>query len=323
MHNEFKKARIRLTVYYSLVSMLILFLFSVLVYGLFIQRFPIDRDRFIHHDSVEEDVEMLIRQEVLHQFVSVQIISDGILFGIIVISSYLFASYTLGPIEKAYMTQKRFIADAAHELRTPLAVMKAGTELLIEKKELSEKVISIIRDQKGEIDYMASMINDLLFLAKTDNQKQLTKEEIQLSDIISKQSELLSHYAKTKEVLLEHTIDKNITIKGNAIELKMLSANLIKNAIDYNIKGGIVKVRLTKDKNKIIFSVADTGVGIDKEKLPYIFDRFYKADSAREVKEGGAGLGLSIVKEIIRRHDAQIIAESEKGKGTTIKAYFS
>lgn len=323
MHNEFKKARIRLTVYYSLVSMLILFLFSVLVYGLFIQRFPLDRDRFTHHDRVEEDVEMLIRQEAVHQFISVQIISDSILFGVIVISSYLFASYTLGPIEKAYMTQKRFIADAAHELRTPLAVMKAGTELLMEKKELSEKVISIVRDQKGEIDYMSSMINDLLFLAKTDSQKQSVREDILLSDIVSKQSDLLSQYAKTKDVLLEHTIEKNITVKGNAIELKMLSANLIKNAIDYNVKGGTVKVRLVKDKNKIMFSVADTGVGIDKDKLPFIFDRFYKADAAREVKEGGAGLGLSIVKEIIRRHDAQIVAESEKGKGTIIKAYFS
>ena len=309
-------ARLKLTVFYTSGVFVILLIFSLAVFSLFVRGINSN----LEYDGSEEEnninTELQIIDKAKDNLQTILITIDSFILFLIIIFSYYLSGKTLKPIETSYKRQKRFIADVAHELRTPLAVMRTGAEVnLIDGTDKERK--RFIFDSIEEIDHLSVMVDNLLVLSKSDNFKKPVLEKVNLSKLSSKLTEHMRVHAKQKNVTLKTDIKNDCIINGNSAYLKRLLTNLIQNAIDYNRPNGEIKVLLKKHGKQIELKVVDTGIGISEKDLPNIFDRFYKVDEAR-VKSKGTGLGLSIVKEIVKMHKGEISIESELNKGTTV-----
>lgn len=162
--------------------------------------------------------------------------------------------------------------------------------------------------------------NDLLFLANNENTMKNNFIQISFSDISKKQCESIVPYSNLKQVTVLSEIAEGITINGKEDDIKRLLLNLLKNAVDYNKIGGTVFVKLSKKGTTAILSVKDTGVGIADKDIPFIFDRFYKADSSRtQNASSGSGLGLAIVRDIVAQHGGSIHVASRMGEGSVFE----
>jgi two-component system, OmpR family, sensor histidine kinase ArlS len=224
----------------------------------------------------------------------------------------------LDRIQNSYDIQNRFVSDASHELRTPIAVIQGYANLLDrwgkEDKEVLEESITAI---KSEAESMKILIEKLLFLARSDkNTQKVEMSEFEIDILID---EILK---ETKMIDTRHEIinEKNEVIKIIADKnlLKEALRIFMDNSIKYTPQGGSIKLNsYIKDRNLII-EIADTGIGISKEDLSHIFDRFYRADKSRGKESGGTGLGLSIAKWIILKHKGSIEVQSRLGFGTKI-----
>jgi signal transduction histidine kinase len=323
--DNFEWAVIRLTMYYTVGVFFILCVFSVLVYSLVVT----DLEDNLH-ENTDETVSILeiknepILHEITENLFNILIFSDIVLLFLTIGVSYVLARKTLMPLKEAYQKQKKFVADAAHELRTPLAVQKAGAELLLQHERSVAEYKKFIEESQEETDRLITLSNDLLFLVQHKEQVQSSFEQFSLSQVCTTQSENIRSYALQNGVSLSMHIEEGIMMTGSRSDIARLILNLLKNAIDYNVPQGAVTLTLRKDNSLVVLSVTDTGIGIHEKNIPYIFERFYKADSSRTVKTvSGSGLGLSIVKEIVVRHGGLIKVESALGKGTTFELRFS
>jgi two-component system, OmpR family, phosphate regulon sensor histidine kinase PhoR len=216
-----------------------------------------------------------------------------------------------------------FVINVSHELRTPLASIRAMAETLLDgalsDPEVSEKFLgNIVR----EVDRLVRLSEDLTFLARTETLPP-DRERFDLSDMICNIAERLETYAARRNVTLTlpEALPK-LVIEAGRSELEQVFFNLLDNAIKYTPSGGRVEVSVIRDKESFSVSVSDTGIGILKEDLPRIFERFWRADRARKFPgeaggaTGGTGLGLSIVKHIVEAHEGTIAADSELGRGS-------
>ncbi len=225
----------------------------------------------------------------------------------------------LDRIQNSYEIQNQFVSDASHELRTPIAVIKGYANMLYrwgkdDKAVLEESITAI----KGESENMQQLVEKLLFLARSDkNTQKLSKQEFyinQLVDEIIKETKLIDDHHEISTSINEETYiyaDKNL--------LKQALRIFIDNSIKYTQSGGSIKLNSYVRKNNLIIEIIDTGIGIFKEDLPYIFNRFYRCDKSRAKESGGTGLGLSIAKWIIGEHNGSIVVESKPEMGTTIR----
>ncbi len=317
-NDQFLKARIKLTTYYTVSVILILFVFSLTVYGLFTKNIT-SHLRFTKPGQEEESmVEKQVIKRAQGQLKVVLFMVDSLIVFLVIVFSYYLSGETLKPIERAYERQKKFIADVAHELRTPLAVMKTGAEMALTSQDRKEER-EFINDSLEEINFLALMVDGLLFLARNDNLKNIPLTTVNLSELVEKEVNSIRSYAKERNVSLEIKTEGEFYINGNKIYLKRLLTNLLKNAIDYNKPGGKVIIGLgCNKKNQVELRISDTGIGISEKDLKHVFERFYKADQSRSRKTGGTGLGLSIVKEVIKIHKGTIKIKSRLGKGTEV-----
>ncbi|MBM7870965.1 signal transduction histidine kinase [Clostridium pascui] len=224
----------------------------------------------------------------------------------------------LDRIQESYEQQNQFVSDASHELRTPISVIQGYVNMLDrwgkDDKSVLEESISAI---KTESESMKLLIEKLLFLARGDkNTQKVEKVEFYLNELIDeivKETKLIDNTHEIKS-------EKNDLAKINA-DYKMIKEALrvfIDNSIKYTPEGGLIKVNCILQDNEVLISVEDTGLGISKEDLPHIFDRFYRADKSRTKRTGGTGLGLSIAKWIIFNHNGRITVESRINVGTKI-----
>ncbi len=309
--NTFKRAVIRLTVYYSVGVFIILAIFSFLVYGMFSE--SIDDDIREDESGIEREEEF--HEEVKENLFNILLLSDAFLLFIAVFISYFFSRKTLEPLEMAYRKQKQFVADAAHELRTPLAVMKAGGEVLAQKERNLSEYKHFLAESSEEVERLIKLSNDLLFLANAEDTRKDDLEEVSLSDVVKRQCESIVPYANSKKNEVHSQVVEDVRVLGNKDDITRLVLNLLKNAVDYNKAEGIVTVTLSKKGTKALLVVKDTGIGIAHENLPFIFDRFYKADASRtQTVSSGSGLGLAIVRDIVTRHGGTIdVISSAKG----------
>ncbi len=220
-------------------------------------------------------------------------------------------------LERSFEQIKRFTADASHELKTPLTVMKGEIEVALRGESMPEHLKSVLVSCLEEIDRLNYIVKNLLDLAKTDAESAATvKTEVRLDKIISDRYELFRKIAVEKGIELDILKNRPIVVMGDPVRLGQLVHNLIDNAIKYTPAPGKVEVSLERLNGSALLKVRDTGVGISEEDLPHIFDRFYRVDRARTREAGGAGLGLSICKEIAEAYGGTIKAESEQGRGT-------
>ena len=225
---------------------------------------------------------------------------------IVLLIGYKFIDKVASNIEESFKRLKIFNSNVSHELKTPLTIMKGEIEVALMNNECDKTLLKSLLD---EINYINEITDKLLFLTKKDALNKQNFEEVDLEDIV------LTLFEKyTKKISIDLNIeDEEYIIKGDKTLLKIAISNLIENSIKY----GATKLEITlkKEKNKIILSIKDNGIGIPKDKLPFIFDEFYRVDESRNKKVKGFGLGLSIVKSIINLHNGKIKLISEENKG--------
>lgn len=317
-HNYFLQTRLKLTAFYTVVVLLIMVIFSVLVYGLFAQDIASNVEYESKDNANEAIIEVRIIDKAKDRLQTILIIVDSVIIILVSGLGYYLAGKTLRPIEKSLEQQKKFVADSAHELRTPLAVMKTGIQAVSSSCPDLQEYKKLSGEMLVELDYLTNMVNDLLFLAHSDNSAKHGFAKLDLTAAVNRQVKFMQIYATTKKVQLNVHIKGDFYILGEGSQIKRLLVNLIKNAVDYNRIGGRVDFFLDKKDRHVILTIADTGIGIPAEKLKNIFDRFYKVDQARSANAGGAGLGLSIVREIIKTHKGNIKVKSKIDKGTEV-----
>lgn len=224
----------------------------------------------------------------------------------------------LDRLQRTYEAQNQFVSDASHELRTPIAVIQGYANLLDrwgkEDKEVLDEAIGAI---KSEAEAMKTLVEQLLFLARSDKHTQ----KVEMADF--KVNELIGEVVKeTKLIAPNHEIlnmhNEEIIINGDRSLLKEALRVFIDNSIKYTEEQGTIKINSYVRGKKLVLEVEDTGAGISKEDVPFIFDRFYRADKSRTKESGGTGLGLSIAKWIIIKHKGKIEVQSKLGHGTKI-----
>jgi signal transduction histidine kinase len=223
----------------------------------------------------------------------------------------------------AYIDQKRdFLANAAHELRTPLAAIRSSVEVTLAGDRSPETYRELLEDIIEEGTLLETLVNQLLLLSESEADREPGDgEAVPLHEVVSKSVDMFRGVAEVREVTLIADIRQTVTVAGKRIHLRQVVNNLLDNAIKYTPHGGVVTVQLCSfDHGRTAkLSVADTGPGIDPGDVPSIFDRFFRADRARGRDEAhGAGLGLSICKSVIEAHGGTIRCESDLGEGTTM-----
>ncbi|MBK3331825.1 GHKL domain-containing protein [Persephonella atlantica] len=220
------------------------------------------------------------------------------------------------PFEIYKQAKKDFVSNVSHELKTPITVLKGVIETL-ENEEEPEIIKTFLKKAKNRIQQMDSLINDLLILAKLESKEEkIQKKEVKLRGLINSIFEDLKDVAEEKDVKLINKVPTDSTVFVDEKKFVILMKNLIENAIKYNKKEGSVTVESTLKNSKSYISVIDTGIGIPKESLPLIFERFYRVDKSRSRNVGGTGLGLSIVKHIAEAHNGKVQVESKLGEGS-------
>jgi two-component system, OmpR family, sensor histidine kinase CiaH len=249
------------------------------------------------------------------------IISFGSLLSVFIaiIAGIYLANKALIPIKLSWEKQQQFVGDASHELRTPLSVMKLNLEYLFRHPEknieqASETILQVIQ----EINYMTKMTSDLLTLARSDsNQLEILKEVIELDDILCQVAMDFKSLASIKNIKLTTEIS-TIKMEGDKERLKQLFVILIDNAVKYTKENGSILIKSSIKNSRATIDISDTGIGISKEDLPYIFDRYYRGDKSRTRHLEGSGLGLSIAKWIVQSHEGKIRVMSKEGEGTRV-----
>ncbi|MDP3962383.1 MAG: ATP-binding protein [bacterium] len=226
--------------------------------------------------------------------------------------------------QKRYETEKikgDFIADATHELRTPLAIIKGHVDLVLPvKKKSVSAAYSAFRAINEEIQHLSNLLSDLTLLTSTESaevERKIIFHKINLSHLVRRVVGRCKMLANKKRITISLRISPDINVLGDKMYLEKLFINIITNAIQYCGEKGKVVISDSRDGDMNIISVSDNGIGISEKNLPNIFNRFYRADSARLINHGGTGLGLAICKWIAEMHGGNIWVDSIEGKGTT------
>ena len=265
-----------------------------------------------------EGIQILLRDSSFYRESMEKLIILFIIIGLATLIVLFFISVfiarkSIKPVEEAYNSQKRFIADASHELKTPLAIIKTNIDIINANEN------DTIKNQKKWFNYinfqtdrMSKLISNLLYLAKADNNEEMGKTtEFNLSDSILNQ--ILSFEAVMYEnsLQMDYNIEDGIIFNGNKEEINQLMGIFIDNAVKHSFENTCIKVEVLLRKQMVLLSVENTGETIPKEDLKKIFERCYRVEKSREMERGGYGLGLSIALSIVNKYKGNIKAESE------------
>ena len=232
-------------------------------------------------------------------------------FFVILLASIFLSHWVLRPVETAWKQQRQFVADASHELKTPLTVILANTGILKSHPEDTiTKQMTWITNTEEEAKQMKGLVEDMLFLAKSDDTSMETiMQSFDLSEAINAAALTFEPLAFEQGRSLAVNIEPNISIIGNEEQIKQVMGILIDNAIKYSNSNSEINISLKKEQNEAKIMVSNMGPIISKDEMKHLFDRFYIADPSRTEK--GNGLGLSIAQNIILKHKGHILAESD------------
>lgn len=305
-HKSFLRARIRLTALYTVILSSIMVCLSALIYVDFMRDY---RAGQINVDGGHE----LISGTPFGVFSE---IFFGNLFVLLIAmwASYRFASYTLRPIQRSMEIQRAFLANASHELHTPLAVMKNDIEVLLREHNPSkDEVATILKSNLEEIDRMAKMSGDLLAVARFDREVEPMKIPVDIFHVAQSVIARMRVFGEKKDVTLSVVAGVPTMVHGDESQLERVFVNLIQNAISHTKAGGTVTATVTSVDHTARITITDTGVGISNTDLPHVFEKFYKGAYSE-----GTGLGLPIVLGILTQHNGTVSIESTEGVGTTV-----
>jgi signal transduction histidine kinase len=218
-------------------------------------------------------------------------------------------------LESAFARQRQFTADASHELRTPLTIMRGELDVTLLRERSATEYRETLVGVRDEVTRLQDLVADLLLLARTDERAPLPTTVVDLAAVAATVETQLRPLARARRQTL--TLDAVLVpVRGIAGDLERLVRNLVENAIRYTPDAGTIAVTVRRDGTHALLTVTDTGPGIDPEALPQLFDRFTRADTARNRAAGGAGLGLAIAESIAHRHGGTITVVSSVGAGS-------
>lgn len=274
-----------------------------------------------------DNLDALIMQSIGEQQ-KIAIKLEIIVFVALSVISYSISGIFLSPIKQILETQRRFTADAAHELRTPLSVIKTGSEVAtLDDRPSVASLTKALRDNVKEIDRMSGILNNLLNISQAQvvsGKPQISFAKVNLSQLVKNMIQSVGFFARKRKIKIVFSGPEKTMIWGNQVSLEEMILNLLKNAVAYSPQGGLVRVAVTdRSPKNIELVVKDNGTGISKNDLPHIFESFYRVGGLRRsTSNGSSGLGLTIVQEIIKQHKASIKVKSALNKGTTFSVDF-
>ena len=335
----FHSARLKLTTWYLLIIMAISISFSAFIYfgstreydriirieqyrvmhpaqpGIIPQEAPGQPNIFPPYTQQDNELIEWAKLRVLEALFGINVI----ILLLSALSGYFLAGRTLRPIKNMLDEQNRFITDASHELNTPLTSLKTSIEVNLRDKNFStEKAKDVLQSNLEDVNNLQFLSAELIKLTQYQDQNgNLQFEKFYLSEVIEEAVEKVKTLAKKKNISIAFDIPR-INLIGEKRSLTELFIILFDNAIKYSPNKTTVNISVKKIDSKVQIFVKDNGIGIEKKDIPYIFDRFFRADKSRtKQKANGYGLGLSIAKRIVVLHNGSITVESQLGKGST------
>ena len=229
-------------------------------------------------------------------------------------------NHMISRLEDAIRGSKQFVADASHELRTPLTVMRGELEGMAQDAQLGPETREALGSVLEEVDRLGEIVEGLLALSRLDAGEAPGEwVRFDLAELAATTAGQMSLLAEDKEVRVECDSAPGVTVQGDRARLKQVVVNLLDNAIKYTPRGGRVSLSVRREGAHAVLDVSDNGIGIPAEALPHVFRRFYRVDGSRSREQGGAGLGLSIVKSICAAHGAEVEVASTPGGGSRFR----
>lgn len=248
---------------------------------------------------------------VLVTTISVSLLGLAAVFVLVVI----FSRMVFRPVEESIQKQKRFITDASHELKTPLTIIDANTEVM----EMESGESQWTKSTRKQIQRLSGLVQQLVTLSRLDEEKGLEEKcEFNLSEAVSECVQPYESLAQTREKNLTLNIEENLTYTGDERSIRQLAGILMDNAVKYSSENGNITLTLKRKGKKIFLEVYNDADDLPQGKLDVLFERFYRLDSSRNSGTGGSGIGLSVAKAIVQAHKGKITAENKNGRGLTI-----
>jgi signal transduction histidine kinase len=328
----FHKTSLKLAALYLTIIMAISLAFSINLYNISVRE--IDRGLRRQQSAVISDLPNLqnITPNPFGQFSQERetnlseaknhLITNLILINIVILLgggllSYFLARRSLLPIEKAHEAQSRFTADASHELRTPIAAMRTETEVALMNPKLDlGQAKKQLESNLEELGKLTTLSENLLRLSQVDKLN-LKKEPVKVKQFIDSAIERVLPSAEAKSILINSNTSAELSVIGDKASLQEVITTILDNAIKYSPDKTEIKVTAKKIDNLAVISIKDHGIGIKTEDLDHIFERFYRADTARsKAKTNGYGLGLAIAKSVVDLHEGTIEVTSQPDKGS-------
>ncbi|CAI6063196.1 sensor histidine kinase [Cohnella sp. JJ-181] len=293
---------------------------------------PVDSGRFTQDDtrwaySVEPGptgytvsyMDVTAQQKILTNLVYTFSAVALVMLAVIYATSRYFAGRSIAPVRDAFDKQKRFIADASHELKTPLAVINTNADVLLANEgDTIATQAKWLHHIKSETERMKTLTDDLLYLTEMDDARARTiYVPFDVSNAVEGVILTMEAVIFEQDLALDYEIEPGLSAVGSAEQIKQVVMILLDNAAKYNEPRGSISLTLKRQHHHIQLAVANTGAGIPAEHVDRIFDRFYRADASRSRRQGGYGLGLAIAKSIVEQHRGRISARSVPGERTT------
>ena len=229
---------------------------------------------------------------------------------------------TVSKLHRAFENEHRFFGDAAHELKTAIAVVRSSLQLLMLRERTAREYREGLERVLTDNDRVESLVAQMLRLTSIEGFHEDIGHSVDLSSAVAKVCETLQPIATLREVSVQTELKPDSTVRLSAERADMLISNLFINAVQHSRASGSVRIGVTKDAGRVLLTVSDYGHGISQEALPHIFERFYREDTSRSRATGGTGLGLSICKAIVSSAGGTIAVDSSVGVGTTFSATF-
>lgn len=323
----FEKARLKLTLWYLLTIMIVSLSFSAVIYKGATNEFERSLDTIEQRLRLRqfgllppEGRELIFIQDLIdtrNKIVLLLIYINGTILMLSSVASYFLAGKTLEPIEESLEKQKRFVADASHELKTPITSLQTSIEVALRDKNLKIKTArTTLKDALKDVEQLKLLTENLLILARVSDSNSV-KQPINIKKTLTTIEKRFKPIAKLKSVNLSFKSPKLVVLTSEH-DLEKIISILIDNAIKYTPKNGRVELVATRNKKSLVIKAVDTGIGISKKDQTKIFDRFYRADSSRSNNEAqGHGLGLSIAEDIASKNGWKLTVKSKVNKGTT------
>lgn len=225
-------------------------------------------------------------------------------------------------LQESEQRRRQFVSDASHELKTPLASIKLLSDSILQNDMDDETVREFVGDIGNEADRLTRMSHKLLELTKLDAMAESARELVDIQGVARKVFRMLGPQMQSRRIRLEDATRPDCVIRISADDLYQIIFNLVENAIKYNNDGGMLRLSLEKDENRVCMRVEDEGMGIPADAIGHIFERFYRVDKARSRQAGGSGLGLSIVHDMVKRNYGSVKAENRPEGGTCFTVVF-